>query len=662
MISMGNNERSNLGAAKNANLSGWLGSDPPFISWRNQGRRRVFSGFPIWPSLIVAALLGCLSVSPVQAAAGTNIYKTGFEVAQGFNTNTYYLIGQGGWTGDGTGGNGIENERFTGKGQQAYIGYYPPESTNTDYFSAYYPINLTTIPASPPIRFSVRMKILGSNNGYDDSFRWMAHNSKGDWLFLIEFDNYDNRVWTRSGTNDWLDADLTFNNGVEYELVVRMDYAKNRWSASLGDRLIASDQPIASSTKLADLGDMAAVWYFDDPVHPVDNWMLFDDYQVAFGDVPPVVTNQPRSQAVLAGSNVTFEASAYSALPFTFQWQFNGATMAAATNSVLALTNVQSAQEGQYAVIMAHSAASVTSQVARLTVVGASGVIYQTGFEIAQGFNTNDYNLIGQGGWKGDGTGGNGILTESFAGKGQQAFIGLNAPWSKNEDHLYAYYPINLSPVPTHPIVRFSVLMEIIDSSNDYYDYFQWAAYNTNGDRLFLIEFDNSDNSIWTLSKTNWVDTGFTYTNEVPYELVVRMDFGQNLWNATLGGLLLATNQTIAAPGQLADLGDITAYWIIDDSVNPGDNWMLFDDYRVAFELPSMTLTIQPQSLPGPINPGSFALTVAGPAGQVVEILNSSNLTTWNALGTFTNASGSYQYIDKSPNPKQGFYRTRWVQ
>lgn len=661
MISIGNNERSKSGAAKNTNLSGWLESDPPFISWRNQERRRVFSGFPIWPLLLVAAFLGGLSVAPVQAAAGTNIYQTNFEVAQGFNTNTYYLVGQGGWKGENTGGNGIENERFTGKGQQAYIGYYPPESTNEDYFSAYYPINLTTIPASPPIRFSVRMKILGSGNGYDDSFRWMAHNSNGDWLFLIDFDNYDNSVWTRAGTNDWLAADLTFNPGVEYELVVRMDYAKNRWSASLGDRLIASDQPIAASTKLADLGDMAAVWYFDDPVHPGDNWMLFDDYQVAFGEVPPVVTNQPRSQAVLAGGNVTFEASAYSALPITFQWQFNGANIDAATNSVLTWTNVQSAKEGQYAVIVANSAGAVTSQVARLTVVGASGVIYQTGFEIAQGFNTNDDNLIGQGGWKGDGTGGNGIANEYMTGKGQQAFIGYDAPWNKNEDHLYAYYPINLSPVPTNQLVRFSVLLEIMDSSNGYYDPFQWAVYNTDGDRLFLIEFDNSDNSIWTKVETNWVDTGFTYTNEVPYELVVRMDYGQNRWSAALGGVLFATNQPIAAPGQLADLGDITVFWSIDDSVHPGDNWMLFDDYQVAFERQPITMAIQPQSLPGPSNPGSFALTVNGPAGQVVEILSSSNLTTWNAMGTFTNKSGSVQYIDKSPNPKQGFYRTRLV-
>jgi hypothetical protein len=147
----------------------------------------------------------------------------------------------------------------------------------------------------------------------------------------------------------------------------------------------------------------------------------------------------------------------------------------------------------------------------------------------------------------------------------------------------------------------------------------------------------------------------------VAYELAVRMDFGRNLWSATLDGLRLVTNQPIAAPGQLADLGDVTAYWVIDDSVNPGDNWMVFDDYRVAFEANQMTLAIQPQSPPSPGNPGSFVLTFVGPAGQVMDLLSSSNLTTWNVIGTITNQSGTVQFIDKSPPPKQGFYRARLV-
>src|SRR5208283_23612 len=37
----------------------------------------------------------------------------------------------------------------------------------------------------------------------------------------------------------------------------------------------------------------------------------------------PVITNQPASQAVWAGGNVTFNAGVSSAGPVTYQWQFN---------------------------------------------------------------------------------------------------------------------------------------------------------------------------------------------------------------------------------------------------------------------------------------------------------------------------------------------------
>ena len=38
----------------------------------------------------------------------------------------------------------------------------------------------------------------------------------------------------------------------------------------------------------------------------------------------PFIASQPQSQTVLAGSNVTFNVTAYGAPPFVFQWYFNG--------------------------------------------------------------------------------------------------------------------------------------------------------------------------------------------------------------------------------------------------------------------------------------------------------------------------------------------------
>jgi uncharacterized delta-60 repeat protein len=71
---------------------------------------------------------------------------------------------------------------------------------------------------------------------------------------------------------------------------------------------------------------------------------------------PPIITNQPSSQTVVAGGNVTFSVGACSfAPPLSYQWQFNGTAIAGATNPTLVLTDVQSTQAGNYSVVVANA-------------------------------------------------------------------------------------------------------------------------------------------------------------------------------------------------------------------------------------------------------------------------------------------------------------------
>ena len=85
----------------------------------------------------------------------------------------------------------------------------------------------------------------------------------------------------------------------------------------------------------------------------------------------PVIAAQPRSQAVSAGTAVTFSVSATSALPLAYQWQRNGVAIAGATTAVLGLARVQAADAGSYTVVVSTTAGSVTSAAAILT-LGAS--------------------------------------------------------------------------------------------------------------------------------------------------------------------------------------------------------------------------------------------------------------------------------------------------
>jgi uncharacterized repeat protein (TIGR03806 family) len=101
------------------------------------------------------------------------------------------------------------------------------------------------------------------------------------------------------------------------------------------------------------------------------NTSTLDNVQVMI--VPPVtnaptITTQPQSQTVNTGSNITFTVQATGTAPLSYQWKFNGANIAGATNSSLSLLNVQTNNSGTYAVTISNAGGSVTSANAVLTV------------------------------------------------------------------------------------------------------------------------------------------------------------------------------------------------------------------------------------------------------------------------------------------------------
>jgi hypothetical protein len=83
---------------------------------------------------------------------------------------------------------------------------------------------------------------------------------------------------------------------------------------------------------------------------------------------PPVITQQPQDQTVLAGQNATFQVVATGIPAPSYQWRFNGTNLPGATASVLTLTNVQPQHAGLYSVLVSNVVAAVLSSNALLTV------------------------------------------------------------------------------------------------------------------------------------------------------------------------------------------------------------------------------------------------------------------------------------------------------
>ena len=84
--------------------------------------------------------------------------------------------------------------------------------------------------------------------------------------------------------------------------------------------------------------------------------------------MPVTITAQPQSQAVLEDANATLTVGAAGTAPLSYQWSFNGVTLAAKTNSSLTLIGVQTNQAGSYRVLVSNLAGSTNSAPATLAV------------------------------------------------------------------------------------------------------------------------------------------------------------------------------------------------------------------------------------------------------------------------------------------------------
>jgi Immunoglobulin domain/Regulator of chromosome condensation (RCC1) repeat/Immunoglobulin I-set domain/NHL repeat len=90
---------------------------------------------------------------------------------------------------------------------------------------------------------------------------------------------------------------------------------------------------------------------------------------------PPSISVQPVGRTVPAGTNVSFSVTASGLAALFYQWRSNQTEVAGRTNSSLSLTNVQSANSGDYDVVITNIYGAITSSVATLAVLPAAPLI-----------------------------------------------------------------------------------------------------------------------------------------------------------------------------------------------------------------------------------------------------------------------------------------------
>jgi len=294
-------------------------------------------------------------------------------------------------------------------------------------------------------------------------------------------------------------------------------------------------------------------------------------------------------------------------------------------------------------------------------------VLYSTGFEFAEGFE-DTYELPGQDGWVGypyyTNTAANnasGIISNPVAPPSQEAFVGFFTP-NPLRSFVSVWKPVDHVPT-SKPLVNFEVLMTITPSSTNQpnLDNFRWSVYNIEGDRLFSVDFDNYFLDVsYRLddAPTNRV-TSQLFTNDVSFKFSLTMDFQSNQWSAAIDDTAFLTGLPITTTNAPLNLGDVDAVWVIFDTDDPGDNYMVFDDYRItAAPAGTDSAWLQQLGLAG----GNFLLRLHGPEQCSYAIDVTTNLATWKPLKTNVVTGGYFDHVDAQTD---GFpmrlYRARLV-
>ena len=263
----------------------------------------------------------------------------------------------------------------------------------------------------------------------------------------------------------------------------------------------------------------------------------------------------------------------------------------------------------------------------------ASRVLFETGFEPFEGYSA-EKDLVGQNQWVGIGSGGNGLIIKADGFDGQVAYIGYIGG---TNDTLNLFRPVALTPAGNNlPLIRFSTAFEIFDSTTNApnFDDFRWSAYNTLEQRLFTLEFDNERLEInFALDDGKGFQfTGVNFRSADIYDLTIDMNFARNLWTASIGNLVVVNAQPITTKGSKLDLNEMDAVWSLRHPGAPGDNFMVFDDYRlVATPLLDIPPTVEAV---GKLQNGAFIVRVLGEPGISYSLEATTDFKTWNLVGT----------------------------
>jgi endonuclease/exonuclease/phosphatase family metal-dependent hydrolase len=355
-------------------------------------------------------------------------------------------------------------------------------------------------------------------------------------------------------------------------------------------------------------------------------------------NAPPAITAQPQNQSIYAGQTATFSVAATGTPPLNYQWRLSSTNLPEATANPFTLANVQSANAGNYSVVITNVSGSITSAAASLTVLFTNPTV----------FAQWNFNSIPP-----DGVTTTGTTTPSL-GSGTASMVGgvtANGTGFAGGDG-------SLDPAG--------------GTDNSGWNTTTYAAQGT-GNKTRGVQFTVStagrQNIVisWSSQSSN---TGSKYgrlqysTNGIDF-----VDFPTAFINGTT--FTAKTNSLAAFPGAnnnpnfafrfVAELENTAAGTANTNYVatNPGSTYatggtMRYDMVTVSGS--SYVVATPAELTPAAFANNQFAFTLSGSVGASYVVQTSTNLTTTNWISVFTNVS-PFSFTDTDLTMPQKFYR-----
>lgn len=246
-------------------------------------------------ALSAIAILGIVATFVAMrfaVSSETIIYRCGFEPDEGYRAGEPLSgrIGwrRGGWQGQlPNQGEGVAAGLMPGSSQQAFVGGVSGENKPAVHAAVARAVVYSADPAKDTVvEIEVNQLVTDSNKGGRNIFEWVVYNQQGQLLCGLLFDNSSSKIMSRRSDNSVSDTGSRFERDHIYQVGIRLDLKANTWSATVGDKKLAS-QSLAGQKQPLNLGGIALTWRSGGnqaitPGAPLagDNQIVIDDLKI----------------------------------------------------------------------------------------------------------------------------------------------------------------------------------------------------------------------------------------------------------------------------------------------------------------------------------------------------------------------------------------------